>query len=504
MPRPTATRAARPVRPQACRSRPSTRPARAWGSPCPAGAQPSPARPWARLLALPLAALVVFAPGSVRADELAALQARIIAVSETVRPVVVHIEAIVKIDDRRNQVTGSGVVASEDGLILTNHHVVERAEKVTVSVPGRRTKYPAKILGTDKQTDLAVLRIEPESKLATARFGDAGAVKVGQWVLAVGNPYGLDGTVSFGIVSAKGRNLGVEGVLNDFIQTDAMIDLGSSGGPLVDLDGRVIGINSRGQGRGIGFTIPIDTALEVRRQIEHGGIERGWVGITMQPLDRDLARYFGVPDASGVVVNSVSAGSPAKAAGLAPGDVITRFDGVAIEAEKDEELGAFQRQVARIEPGRAVAIEILREGKPVSLSLTVGTQPKFEPEVVESDAGFHVQEITENLWREQRLATRKGAFVAFVARGSPAAESGLAPGDVVERVEKADVADLPGFRRAMASVAERDVFLLTARRGDETKFLLVKRGASLRAADPEPMEAPLTAGSAAPPANAAP
>jgi len=448
----------------------------------------------ALFVALAAPALAALAPVAARADELAALQERIIAVSEKVKPSVVHIEAIVKIDDRRNQVTGSGVIASEDGVILTNHHVVERAEKVTVSVPGRRTKYPAKILGTDKQTDLAVLRIEPGAKLPAAQFGDADAVKVGQWVLAVGNPYGLDGTVSFGIVSAKGRNLGVEDVLNDFIQTDAMIDLGSSGGPLVDLDGRVIGINSRGQGRGIGFTIPIGTALEVRRQIEHGGIERGWVGVTMQPLDRDLARYFGVPDASGVVVNSVSAGSPAKAAGLAPGDVITRFDGIEIEAEKDEELGAFQRQVARIEPGHAVAVEILRDGKPKSLTLTVGTQPKVEPEIVESDAGFHVQEITESLWREQRLATRTGAYVAFVARGSPASEAGLAPGDVVERVEKTDVADVPGFERAMAAVGEHDAFLVTARRGAETKFLLVKRGASLRAATPGTSDAPPTAG----------
>lgn len=451
--------------------------------------------PLRRLSHAALAALALAAPAA-GADELEALQARIIAVSEHVKPSVVHIEAIVKIDDRRNQVTGSGVIASEDGVILTNHHVVERAEKVTVSVPGRRTKYPAKILGTDKQTDLAVLRIEPEAKLPAAQFGDADAVKVGQWVLAVGNPYGLDGTVSFGIISAKGRNLGVEDVLNDFIQTDAMIDLGSSGGPLVDLEGRVIGINSRGQGRGIGFTIPIETALEVRRQIEHGGIERGWVGITMQPLDRDLARYFGVPDASGVVVNSVSAGSPAKAAGLEPGDLIVRFNGIAIEAEKDEELGAFQRQVARIEPGETVAVEILRDAKPKKLSLTVGSQPKVEPEIVESDAGFHVQEITESLWREQRLGTRTGAFVAFVARGSPAAEAGLAPGDVVERVEKSQVADLTGFRSAMASVAERDAFLLTARRGDETKFLLVKRGASLRAAPPDAAEAPPAAGGA--------
>ena len=205
------------------------------------------------------------------------LQERIIEISEMVTPSVVHLVAIIKVNDRRRQVTGSGLIVDADGLILTNHHVVEKAEKVTVLVPGRKQKYPATVVGTDKQTDIAVVRIEPESPLPPASFGASEEVRVGQWVLAVGNPYGLEGTVSFGIVSAMGRNLQIEGILNEFIQTDAMIDRGSSGGPLVDLDGRVIGINSRGQGRGIGFTIPIDTALEVMRKIEGGGIERGWL-----------------------------------------------------------------------------------------------------------------------------------------------------------------------------------------------------------------------------------
>lgn len=418
------------------------------------------------------------------APGLEALEERIIAVSEKVKPSVVHIEAIVKIDDRRNQVTGSGVIADADGTILTNHHVVERAEKVTVTVSGRRAKYPARILGTDKQTDLAVLRIEPDPAhpLQPATFGRTADVRVGQWVLAVGNPYGLDGTVSFGIVSAKGRNLELSDVLNDFIQTDAMIDVGSSGGPLVDLAGRVLGINSRGQGRGIGFTIPIDTALDVRRQIEEGGIERGWIGITMQPLDRDLAAYFGVPDATGVIVNSVSTRSPAARAGLEAGDVVTHWGDTALDAEKEEDLGTFQRIVARVRPGEKVPVRVLRGGRPKTLEIEVATQPAVEPAVAESDVGFHVQEITESVYREQRLSTRRGAFVSFVARGSPAAEAGLSPGDVVERVEKAEVGDVREFQRAMGAIASRPSFLLTARRGAETKFLLVKRAAGLQTA----------------------
>ncbi len=418
------------------------------------------------------------------------LQRRIIQVAEQVKPCVVHVEAIVKIDDRRTPVTGSGFIVSPDGTILTNHHVVDRAEKVTVSVPGRKPRYPARIVGMDKQTDLAVLKIEPEAPLPAAKLGHADTLQVGQWVLAVGNPYGLDGTVSFGIVSAKGRNLEVDDLLNDFLQTDAMIDVGSSGGPLVDLDGEVVGINSRGQGRGIGFTIPIDTAVEVMRQIADGGVERGWLGITMQALDRDLARYFGVPDASGVVVNSVVAHSPAARAGLEPGDIVTAFDGQPVDAEKEEDLGSLQRRVARETPGHRVRIDVLRDGKPRHVEVAIEEQPKVEPAEAESPAGFHVQEITESMAREQRLSSRRGAFVSFVARGSPANEAGLLPGDVIERIEKTEVSDLDTFRRSMATVEKKPVFLITARRGPETKFLLVKQGAAERPAAPRGGEPP--------------
>ena len=429
--------------------------------------------------ALVFAALAALAaPSGAAASDAAALdalQARIIEISQRVTPSVVHIEAIVKHNDRRAQVTGSGLVVDPAGLILTNEHVIEKAEKVTVIVPGRKQKYPARVLGSDHQTDIGVVRVTPESPLLAAEIGDSDALLVGQWVLAIGNPYGLEGTVSFGIVSAKGRNLELPHLLNDFIQTDAMIDQGSSGGPLVDLEGRVVGINSRGQGRGIGFTIPIDTALQVMRQIQDGGIERGWLGITVQPLDRELAAYFGIPDATGVVVNSVSAGSPAARADLEPGDVLIAVDGAPVEAEKEEDLRSFQRQVAAFAPGQRVELRVLREGRERSHGVEIGVQPKVVPEEAESEAGFHVQEITEEIFRTQRLASRRGAYVSYVERGSPAAEAGLVPGDVIERVAEAGVGDLAAFRQAMREAEGRERFLLTTRRGDEIKFLLVKR-----------------------------
>ena len=405
------------------------------------------------------------------------LEARNVEVAERVKPSVVHIEAIAKFNDRRKQVSGSGFIASSEGHVLTNHHVIDNAEKVEVSVPGRKKKYRARIIGSDLQTDVALLRIDTDDALPAAELGSSVDVRVGQWVLAIGNPYGLDGTVSLGIVSAKGRNLEIPELINDFIQTDAMIDRGSSGGPLVDLDGRVVGINSRGQGRGIGFTIPIETALEVMQQLEGGGIERGFLGISVQPLDRDLAEYFGLPDVTGVVVNSVTEASPAERAGLRTGDILHRFDSVAIEAEQDEDLGNFQRRVASVAPGKPVEVEIFRAGERKSFEVVVGAQPNVDAAEVESDLGFHVQEITANLVRGHRLVTDRGAFVFFVASGSLGRGAGLRVGDVIERIDDQPIADLEDFRAAMESMASKERFLLTARRAEDTVFLLIKRDA---------------------------
>jgi S1-C subfamily serine protease len=426
------------------------------------------------------------------------LEKRIVAVAEAVTPSVVHIQAIVKFDDRRNEVTGSGLIVTADGAILTNEHVVDDAEKITVSVPGRKRKYSARLIGTDTQTDVALLRIDHGSDppFAAARLS-SDPVRVGQWVLAIGNPYGLDGTVSLGIVSAKGRNLEIPDLLNDFIQTDALIDRGSSGGPLVDLDGRVVGINSRGQGRGIGFTIPIDTAREVMAQLDHGGIERGFLGVSLQPLDRDLAEHLGLGDSTGVLISSVAPKSPADRAGLETGDVITRFEGHGVDAEEDEDIGGFQRLVAGAVPGTKVEVAYLRNGHRGTAQIEIGEQPKLEGEEVETPVGFHVKEITPSLARAQRLTSTAGAFVTFVASGSPASEAGLHSGDVIVRIEAAEVDSLDEFRSAIAGIDMKQPFLVRASRGDETKFLLIKpRGAE---PDAEPGDASNAASQVGPP-----
>jgi serine protease Do len=414
------------------------------------------------------------------------LERRIIEIAEAVKPSVVHIEAIIRVNDRRNQVTGSGVVAHPNGRILTNHHVVDRAEKVTVSVPGIKKKYPARIVGTDKQTDIAVLRIQADRPLQAANFGSTDDVRVGQWVLAVGNPYGLDGTVSFGIVSAKGRNLELPDTLNDFIQTDAMIDRGSSGGPLVDLDGRVVGINSRGQGRGIGFTIPIDTALAVARQLEDGGVERGYLGITMQPVDRDLADYFGDPDLTGALVNSVIDDSPAKRAGLKTGDIITRFDDTPIETEKEEDLGVFQRLVAGVMPGEPARLQVVRDGERAPLPRGTDREAAHRGPLRGGERpglprpGDHHQPGARPpaRYRPRRLRPLRGP-------GLPG-EPGRPPGGGRDRADRGGAGGRPGrLPGAMQRASGRDRFLITARRGSETKFLLVKRDVE-GVAEPEP------------------
>ena len=428
-------------------------------------------RPDARALALIPLALLACAAALPGAD----LEQRIVTAAERVKPSVVHIEAVVKFNDRRNLVTGSGLIVTADGAILTNDHVVNDAEKISVSVPGRKRKYEAELIGSDRQTDIALLRIQSAKAFPAAELASA-PVRVGQWVLAIGNPYGLDGTVSLGIVSAKGRNLEIPQLLNDFIQTDAMIDRGSSGGPLVDLNGAVVGINSRGQGRGIGFTIPIDTARDVMDQLEAGGIERGYLGVTLQALDRELAEYLGVSEATGVMLNLVVPESPADRAGLRPGDIVTHFDGRPVEAEKEEDLGNFQRQVARVAPGTPVEVRFLRDGERHREQLSIGEQPKLDGDEIETDYGFHVQEITPHLARTHRLDSEAGAFVTFVAEGSPAREAGLRVADVVVRVEELDVRDLDDFRAALRAAGDKRRFLLRVRRGEELKFLLLKPG----------------------------
>jgi S1-C subfamily serine protease len=434
-----------------------------------------------RLLSLPLL-LALAGCGHAwpaRADALDALQARIIEVSKRASPAVVHVEAAIRVNNRGRIVTGSGFITDPAGTVLTNWHVVDKARRVHVVVPGRPGRYPAKVVGSDKQTDLAVLRIEPDAdeRLPAAKLGDSDALTVGEWVIAIGNPYGLDGTVSLGIVSGKGRDLRSEQILNDFIQTDAMIDHGSSGGPLLNLRGEVVGVNSRGQGRGIGFTIPINTAKRVAGQLlGDGQIARAWLGVSIQPLDRELAAYWGIPDVQGVVVGSVLEDSPAEAAGLAVGDIVTALDGQGLAAEKDEDLGDFQRRVSLLDVGHEARLSVRRGAQTLELHARLATQPKVVPDEEETDFGFTVQELTSDSLRQYRLRTHDGVLVSYVELGSEAAEAELQAGDLIVRIDARGVATLADFRDALDQLASGRPFLVTALRGDDTRFVLIQPG----------------------------
>ncbi len=422
---------------------------------------------------------------------LMAFEETIARVSRQVTPSVVYIEAVLKVNNSRKKVSGSGFVVSADGLILTNEHVVRDAQKVEVTLLGERRKYKAEVVGADMQTDVAVLRIAPDAPLLVPALGDYEKVRVGEGVLAIGNPLGLDGTVSFGIVSAKGRNLNVGTLINDFIQTDAMIDHGSSGGPLVNMRGEIIGINSRGQGRGIGFTIPINTALEVRdRYLESGTLHRGWLGVTVQPINRELADYLGDGGLKGVIVNSVLRDSPAEAAGLQTEDIILSIGEVVVGAEDEAELSAFRRAIAAFKPEHEVPVEILRNGKPERVMVSMGAQPTLNPAEEETSFGFTVNEINASIRYANRLDSEHGVLVKFVESGSVAAEAGLRAGQVIENVNGRKIETLDDFREALDDLTrDNRRFLIKARAGDNLRYhLLVPYGKGVHAVSADASE----------------
>ncbi len=360
---------------------------------------------------------------------------------------------------------GSGFVISKEGLILTNNHVVEKATEIKIKLQTGK-EYDAKLVGRDPKTDLALIKVKPDKDFPKPEaLGDSDALRVGDWVMAVGNPFGLGHTVTTGIISAKSRILGA-GPYDDFLQTDAAINPGNSGGPLFNMDGEVIGINTAiiAQGQGIGFAIPVNMAKELLPQLKKGKIVRGWLGIMIQDITPELAKSFGIKNDKGVLISDIVKGSPAEKAGLMRGDVILRFDDKEIEnAHKLSQLAAATP------PGTLTKIDFLRNGQEKTISLKVGTMPQEEQKIIsqkkESDWGMSVQELTPQLAQQLGLDPETtGVVISNIKEGSPAAEAGLRPGDLITEVNRIAIKNLSDYQQALQKVKKGDHILLLIKR----------------------------------------
>jgi serine protease Do len=385
---------------------------------------------------------------------------------------------------------GSGVIIEPSGIILTNHHVVEDADEVIVELADGR-QFKAVEVKSDEQSDLAVVRIKADGPLPAATLGDSDALDIGDWVLAIGNPFELEMTVSAGIISAKGRSLSTAKRTN-FLQTDAAINPGNSGGPLVNLDGEVVGINTAiasmvGGFQGVGFAIPINQAKWVAQQlIKTGTVQRAYLGVAIAPIDGLLARQLGVPPHRGVLVNEVFADTPAAAAGLKEGDVILSFAGTSVNNPRE-----LQEVVERSPIDSKQVMEVLREGKKITVPVVVKALPKdfgarapalgerkrpAQPPTVESEQlGMHVAELTDELARRLGHQGQSGVVITEVTPNGPADRAGLAEGMLIMRVGKRQVKSLQEFQEAIKQESLKQGILLLVRTPEGNRFVVLQQ-----------------------------
>ncbi|MGK2904907.1 MAG: DegQ family serine endoprotease [Desulfuromonadales bacterium] len=425
-------------------------------------------------------------PVEAPAPELLLSQKAFIEVSEKVTPVVVNIRAerTRKVDrlsplfeqffgdlfqkppsEQRERSLGSGFILSEDGYILTNEHVVSGAEQIKVRLTDQRV-FPGRVIGVDPKTDVAVIKIEAEEVFPVAVLGDSDRLKVGQWALAIGNPFGLDSTLTVGVISATGRtDIGIEDYEN-FVQTDASINPGNSGGPLLNIYGEVVGVNTAivASGQGIGFAIPINLAKLVADQlISSGEVTRGWLGVSIQPLDAELAASFGLDRVTGALVTSVLPGTPAEKAGLQRGDVLLSFDGKPVRSVKE-----LQLLVASSPLGKDLPVEVLRERVRLTLSVAIvardaETQPT-EQDIVEDGTPWLGMSFVE---------TEQGVRVAAVELGSIAANAGVLVGDLILAINRHAVKNLADLHAARQRGRVKEGVLLLLQRGEVSLYIVL-------------------------------
>lgn len=391
---------------------------------------------------------------------------------------------------RQVQSLGSGFVVDASGIIITNNHVIEGADEITANFSDG-TALTATLIGTDPKTDVAVLKVESEEPLVFVDFGDSKSMRVGDWVMAIGNPFGLGGTVTVGIISAQNRDIN-SGPYDSFIQTDAAINRGNSGGPLFNAEGEVIGINTAiisptGGSIGIGFAVPSNLALSVIDQLqEFGETRRGWLGVRIQQVTDDIAESLDMAEATGALVAGVTAGGPAEKSGVKPGDVILTFDGKDVLSMRE-----LPRIVADTAVGKAVAVMVLRDGKEVEIAVTLGRLEEGEKliaaqaEAEESQAekpveilGMMLSEINEDTRAKFELADdAEGVLVTDVVENSNAAEKQVRAGDVIQEISQEKVTSVEEAMKRIEALKEdgrRSVLLLLMSKESELRFVAVR------------------------------
>jgi len=367
---------------------------------------------------------------------------------------------------------GSGFIVDREGYIVTNNHVVENADEIKVRLSNEK-EFEAKVVGRDPKTDLALIKIKGSSDLHPLQLGDSDALKVGSWVVAIGSPFGLEQTVTAGIVSAKGRTIGA-GPYDNFIQTDASINPGNSGGPLINTNGEVIGINTAivASGQGIGFAIPVNMAKDVMSQLkDKGKVTRGWIGVSIQEVTPELAKSFGLKDKKGALVSQVFKDGPADKAGIQQGDVITEFDRKEIVESKD-----LSRIVAAIPVGKSVAVKLLRNGNTIAKDLKVAEMEEKTVETAKAPSGkrlgIGIQDITPEIAKALSLPDASGVVVTQVEPGSAAANAGIRQGDIIREVNRKPVKDSKSLIQSIEGSQGGSVLLLI-RRGENSLYVAV-------------------------------
>jgi serine protease Do len=381
------------------------------------------------------------------------------------------------------QSLGSGFIITADGYIITNNHVIGNAKQITVRLAQpRREEYEAKVIGVDELTDLALIKIVARRPLPTIPLGSSANLRIGDWLIAIGNPFGLDQTVTAGIVSGKGRVIGA-GPYDDFIQTDASINPGNSGGPLLNLRGEVVGVNSAilsraGGNIGIGFAIPIDLVKSVVVQLKASGmVTRGWLGVAVQSVTPDIARLFGLDEPRGALITEVVKESPAETAGIKRGDIIISFNGMPIKESHD-----LPGVVAGVAVGKSVNVALIRDGREQTFMVTIGALPSRPPPKPDREDrrmerwGMTVTNISSETVRRFRLeAEQEGVVVIAIERDSSAARAGIQVGDVIEELNRQPIRSLEDFEKATRAASDGDGMLLLTRRGDASSYRVLRQ-----------------------------